>query len=239
MNNNDALNLIIKYHKEVIEDKFYVICDSEYNIIAEDGLSAKLANISDQTFLGKKLVPQLSQAPWRTRTVEQIIHKCIETKQSSEWLSLRFSRQQEYWLLKLEYHPLINLSTADVVGIKIVASPLKYPLYMYSIESIIEAGNQNRRNQIVSSMDGLDTLEHEILFLTYHANNYDEISEWLSLSHGKVFSKSKISRINNNLMEKFACNNVEELKMMIFKQGLHLKFPYSLVGEFMYPTQNS
>lgn len=238
MDNNHALKLIVEYHRDIKEDQFYVVCDLDYTIIAEDGMSAQLANTPDQTFIGKKLIPEVSRDLWRTKQVEQIITRCIATGQSSEWLSLRFSRQQEYWLIQLKYNPLINVATGEVIGIKVVASPVKYPLYMYAIDSIINVSKQNMTKQITeSTIPDLDSLEHEVLFLTYHADNYEDVMNWLSLAHGTVFSKSKISRINASLMQKFACNTIEELKEIVFQRELHLQFPYSLVGEFMYPVK--
>ncbi|MBY0243921.1 MAG: hypothetical protein K2Q03_00545 [Sphingobacteriaceae bacterium] len=237
MDNNSALNLIINYHKQIKDDIFYIICDLNYNVLVEDGSSAALANIEGKTFLGKKLVPELSKAIWRTRLVEQILKSCIASKKSSEWLSLRFSRQQEYWLIQLNYIPLINFSTGEVIGIKVSASPIKYPLYLYPIESIITAGKGNYKLDEVNNGEFLSSTEQEVLFLTYHTANYEEIAYLMSLAHNEVFNKTKISRINSKLLEKYECANIEELKVITYQKGLHIKFPVSLVGEFMFPVK--
>lgn len=234
MNDIDALQEIVHYHESINENNLLVILDTEYTVIYEDSYSAPLANTEGGSFLGRKLIPEIAKSSWRIDIISQALQNCYSSKKVSRWLSLRFSRQPEYWLLIQTYHPLVNQETQNIIGYKIIGEKPNFPLAYYRLDKLIEI-SQHREQIPTATEDFLEPLEHEILFLLFHCGSYEQIADLLTLANARVISKSVVAKtISRKLYPKFSVVNLEALKNKGYTLDYHKKLPYSLFGEFMF-----
>lgn len=235
MTDEEALDLIIKCHTMLNDNTFGVIVDLNYIVVAEDAMSAKMTNTESGSFIGRKIFPDISTTKWRSDIVEKNLLDCLTTRKTNKWLSLRFSRQIEYWLIILSYAPIINLATNNVIAYKISGEKITYPLAFYKLDQIINSSQDDLQTR--SKGKKLHALiGAAILFLIFHCENYQQIANLLSLSLGKNITKSMVSKvISRTLYPQFNVVNLESLKSKAHKSGYHKQVPASLLGEFMFP----
>ncbi len=236
MNDREALESVISYHQNIDENRLVAIVDLEYNILYEDGKSALLTQTDGGSFLGRKLIPDLAKSPWRIEIVQQALTNCFNSKKTSHWLSLRFSRIPEYWLIIQTYQPLINQATKNVIGYKVSGEKPNFPLAFYRLDKLISLSSHHREVEIISENNAQQQFEQEVLFLLFHCSNYEQIAELLSLTNRKIYTKGIIAKtISRKLYPQFNVINLEALKEKAHAQGYHKKLPFSLFGEFMFP----
>lgn len=236
MNDREALESVISYHQNIDENRLVAIVDLEYNILYEDGKSALLTQTDGGSFLGRKLIPDLAKSPWRIEIVKQALTNCFNSKKTSHWLSLRFSRIPEYWLIIQTYQPLINQETKNVIGYKVSGEKPNFPLAFYRLDKLIALSSHHREVEITSENNAQQQFEQEVLFLLFHCSNYEQIAELLSLTNRKIYTKGIIAKtISRKLYPQFNVINLEALKEKAHAQGYHKKLPFSLFGEFMFP----
>lgn len=236
MNDREALESVISYHQNIDENRLVAIVDLEYNILYEDGKSALLTQTDGGSFLGRKLIPDLAKSPWRIEIVQQALTNCFNSKKTSHWLSLRFSRIPEYWLIIQTYQPLINQVTKNVIGYKVSGEKPNFPLAFYRLDKLISLSSHHREVEIISENNAQQQFEQEVLFLLFHCSNYEQIAELLSLTNRKIYTKGIIAKtISRKLYPQFNVINLEALKEKAHAQGYHKKLPFSLFGEFMFP----
>lgn len=235
MNDTEALELAIKCNNSIYDNNHTVIANLDYQIVSEDKFSAGLANIPDGSYLGKNLL-RLNNESWRTDKFAKILESCKNKKINSKWFSLKFSRDPKYWLIIINFQPLINYSTENIVGFKITGEIPNLPLQFYGIKEIINNSNEKRGAQKAKNDKLLSNREHEVLFLLFYCGNYQQVADLLSLSHGKSVSSSMVAKIvSRNLYTKFDVVNLESLMAAGHKLGYHKNVPLSLFGEFMFP----
>lgn len=236
MNDREALESVISYHQNIDENRLVAIVDLEYNILYEDGKSALLTQTDGGSFLGRKLIPDLAKSPWRIEIVQQALTNCFNSRKTSHWLSLRFSRIPEYWLIIQTYQPLINQTTKNVIGYKVSGEKPNFPLAFYRLDKLIALSSHHREVEIISESNAQQQFEKEVLFLLFHCSNYEQIAELLSLTNRKIYTKGIIAKtISRKLYPQFNVINLEALKEKAHAQGYHKKLPFSLFGEFMFP----
>lgn len=235
MTDQEALEKIIRYYQTAFEDHLGVIVNLDYTIVAEDKVSAKVTNTRGGSYLGRKIYPDVSQAQWRSDIVAKCLSDCYNLRKTSKWLSLRFSRTPEYWLIILTYAPLINPDTDNVIGYKISGERPNLPLVFYNLEKIIQVSHRDF-NLPDPETDDLFTLQEQaILFLLFHCENYQEISNLLTLIYQKKISKSMVAKIIiRKIYPKASVMNLPTLKKFAHDNNYHKKIPLLLLGEFMF-----
>jgi hypothetical protein len=234
MTDQEALQETIRYHKIINENCMTGIVNLDLTVVCEDGLSAKRANTETGSYIGRKIYPDISDG-WRSEIVAKILDDCLNLRKTGKLLSLRFSRDPQYWLVVLTYMPLINQTTNNVIGYKVIGELPDYPLAYYKLEKLIAISH--RAPKVDNGDDGfLSGVEHEIMFLLFHCNTYEQIANLLSLANDKIFTKSAIAKIiNRRLYNKFGVVNLDALKEAAHAKSYHKKLPVSLFGEFMFP----
>lgn len=237
MNDKEALKLAINHNNNIYDNRHTLITDLEYNILSEDQFSGKLANFPDQTYLNKNFLT-LNREPWRTEIFRTILQICATTKVTSKWLSLKFSRDPKYWLILISFYPLVNYATDNLIGFKITGEIPDLPLQFYGIKEIIERNRPANSTQKTKNDKFLSNREHEVLFLLFYCDNYQQVADLLSLSHGINVTSSMVAKVvSRNLYVKFKVVNLEALKEAGHREGYHKQLPVSLFGEFMYPLK--
>lgn len=235
MNDTEALELAIKYNNSIYDNNHTIITNLDYEIVSEDRFSAKLANINDGTYIGKSLLT-LNNEEWRTEKFRKILESCQVKRSNSKWLSLKFSRDPSYWLIVINFQPLINYDTDNIIGFKITGEIPDHPLQFYGIKEIIRSSSEKRPATKVKNDKFLTNREHEVLFLLFYCDNYQQVADLLSLSHGVNVTSSMVAKIvSRNLYVKFDVVNLESLMAAGHKNGYHKSVPLSLFGEFMFP----
>ena len=233
MTDQEALELMVHCHNIVNDNTMGVIINLDHEVIAEDQISAKLANVPGESHLGRKFVYGID---WRSDIIVKNLELCRNTRQTLKWLSLRFSRQTEYWLIILRYMPLINLTTNNIIGYKILGEKMDDPLIFYNFEKIVKniQGDPLLRDQYNAKSN--EVIKDAILFLIFHCENYQQVADLLSLIVGRSYTKSMVSKVvNRTLYPQFEVVNLESLKAAAHKQGYHKHLPTLLLGEFMFP----
>ena len=233
MTDQEALELAVRCHNMVNDNTMGVIINLDYVMIAEDEISAKLANIPGESYLGRKIT---SGANWRDDIIAKNLEVCFNTRQTQKWLSLRFSRQPEYWLIILRYMPLINLTTNNVIGYKVLGEKMDDPLNFYNFEKIVTSVQGDSLLYDQHNTKSNEIIKDAILFLIFHCENYQQVADLLSLIVGRSYTKSMVSKVvSRTLYPQFDVVNLESLKAAAHKQGYHKHLPTLLLGEFMFP----
>lgn len=235
MTDQEALDKIINYYETSFESHLGVIVNLDYTIVAEDKVSATVTNTKGGSYLGRKIYPDVSQAKWRSDIVEKCLLNCYNLRKTSKWLSLRFSRTPDYWLIILTYAPLINPDTNNIIGYKISGEIPDIPLIFYNLEKIIHVSHSDY-SLPETSIESLFTLQEQaILFLLFNCQNYQEIANLLTLIYRKKISKSMIAKIViRKIYAKANVINLPALKKYAHDNGYHKKIPLPLLGEFMF-----
>lgn len=232
LSNSEALNLCITYHNQFSQQKLNAIVDLELNVVASNNYSAKLGNAKDGTFIGKKLLEDVS-TPERAPITAKNFTECIQQRKKIRFFSFRLDRVEEYRFLVFCYEPIINLDTDEVIAVLVSAEPVDYPVYFYKIERIIKKTNKRLLGTLRDKL--LTPREHEVIFLLFQYNNYAEIAHVLTIAHNKILSGNAIAKIiSRNLYNKLNVINLEALKKCAHLLGYHKKIPPSLFGEFIY-----
>lgn len=229
----EALELVVRCHNTVNDNTMGVIINLNNEVIAEDKISAKLANIPGESHLGRKFMMGID---WRSDIIVKNLELCCNTRRTQKWLSLRFSRQPEYWLITLRYMPLINLTTNNVIGYKILGEKMDDPLTFYNFGKVIESTQGNSLLSDQHNIKSNEAIKDAILFLIFHCENYQQVADLLSLIVGRSYTKSMVSKVvSRTLYPQFGVVNLESLKAAAHKQGYHKHLPTPLLGEFMFP----
>lgn len=236
MDDKQALELVMEYNNQVGDGLVSVIVDLNLVVVSESPQVAQVANIQGGTFLYKSILV-IAEEKWRENLVAKIIARCIANKSNSKWLSLRFSRQFDHWLVVLHYQALINYSTGNVIGVKIYAEVPQYPLSFFALDEIVSRVHK-APPKFIELDHKLTNREVEVLFLLFHCDSYEKIAALLTLIDGEQFSKSMVAKIvSRGLYPKFEVLNLDALKLVASTQGYHRRVPVTLFGEFMYPLQ--
>lgn len=235
MTDSEALDLIVKCNNNIFEANFNIVADLNYIIISEDRYSSQLTNTKDGTYIGKSLLT-MTLDEWRTGIYKQILETCTNNRTNSKWLSLKFSRTRPYWLIIINFQPLINYSTNNIIGFRLSGEKVNLPLQLYSIKEIIRSSKQIKYDRRIENDKFLTNREHEVIFLLFYCDNYQQVAELISLSHGINFTSSMVAKVvSRNLYVKFDQVNLDALKQAAHRKNYHKNVPPSLFGEFMYP----
>lgn len=236
MDDREALDLAVAFNRQVGNGLYSIIVGLNLVILSESPQAGIVANIQGGTFVNKNIL-EVAKDEWREILVAKIVAKCITNKSNAKWLSLRFSRQYEYWLIVLNYQPLINYSTGNVIGVKISAEVPQYPLHFYAIDEIITRVYKSIPVKVKLDKR-LTNREVEVLFLLFHCDSYEKIASLLTLTIGQKFSKNMVAKVvSRGLYPKFNVLNLEALKVTTSAKGFHRRVPVTLFGEFMYPLK--
>jgi len=234
MDDKQALDLAVAFNKQIGDGLFSIIVGLNLLILSESPQAGIVANTQGGTFVNKNIL-EVAEDEWREILVAKIIAKCITNKSNAKWLSLRFSRQYEYWLIVLNYQALVNYATGNVIGVKISAEVPQYPLHFYAIDKIITRVYKSIPVKVKLDKK-LTNREVEVLFLLFHCDSYEKIATLLTLASGQEVSKNMIAkRVSRGLYPKFEVANLEALKAAASAKGYHWRVPVTLFGEFMYP----
>ena len=232
MQDNELLDVVIKYHQSIADLEFCSIVDLNYIVRTVDKLYPQLYNLTPADYIGKHLLNDLvRQSPERKHITSSNIEQCINNKEIISVITLNFERERDYQLLLMSFIPLINEQTKNVFAIKITANVPRYPLYFYKLKEIFKF-EANQVNKSKSTF--LSQREHEILFLLFQSYSYLQISELLSLVYNKEVTYFSVTKaINRGLLKKFDVNNVDGLKDVASKHGYHRLIPETLAVEFI------
>lgn len=234
MDDKQALDLAVAFNKQIGDGLFSIIVGLNLLILSESPQAGIVANTQGGTFVNKNIL-EVAKEEWRETQVAKIMAKCITSEYNAKWLSLRFSRQYDYWLIILHYQPLTNHSTGNVIGVKICAELPQYPLHFYAIDEIIARCYKSLPVKVRLDKK-LTNREVEVLFLLFHCDSYEKIAALLTLTSGQKISKNMIAKIvSRGLYPKFDARNLETLKAAANAKGYHRRPPVTLFGEFMYP----
>lgn len=207
-------------------------------IVAASRIAHKIYNVADGELVGKNIL-FFAENEYRANRFNQTLAYCFTQKKEFKFLSVRFARRKEYRMAVVAYYPIINRTTGDVVGFKYTGSVPDLPINLYALSQVLSSITTKQRNNAKElSDDRLTNLEHEIVYLAFQCDSYQEIADLLSLAHGKKFSRDKVAKIIlRNLYSKFDVLNFDKLKEKAHALGYHKKLPANLFGEFVYPLE--
>lgn len=238
ISDDEALNLIIKCNDAISDNNMSIIANMDYVVVSDSPLGAGLTNTPGGHYLGKNLLT-MTNDDWRTEIYQNTLDRCIKLRTTIKWLSLKFARKPSHWLIIITFQPIINKSTGNIIGFKLTGeAPHHLSIGFQGIRKIINH-SKNAKREIAAQIDEwLTNRELEVLFLLFHCDNYQQISNLLSLSYGINYSASMVAKVvGRNLYNKFEVNNLESLKEAAHKLNYHKSVPISLFGEFMYPLE--
>lgn len=236
MTDEKALQLIAEANDTVFDGNYNLIANLDYIVISADKFGAALTNTPGGSYLGKNLLT-MTNDEWRTDIYRKSLEYCKQTRQNKQWLSLKFARKPEYWLIIINFQPLVNYATNNVIGYKITGRvPENIMLPFFGLKEIIKESQPRKRALVSKTDEWLTNREHEVLFLLFNCDTYQHIANLLSLSHQIKYTSSMVAKIvNRNLYTKFNVSNLENLKKLAYQMGYHKNIPASLFGEFMLP----
>ncbi len=158
----------------------------------------------------------------------------IAAHQDIQTISINFLRIDGYKALLVHYKPIINNDTGDVIAIQGKLHKLEHPFSWYNISNLII--NERTNNGIYNKQqdDLLVNIELEILFLLFNCDSYKDISDILSIAHGKIYTQDYVGKvIRRSLMQKLKVFNVTALKKKAIELGYNKRVPLSLMGEMI------
>ncbi len=236
MTDEKALQLIAEANDTVFDGNYNLIANLDYIVISADKFGAALTNTPGGSYLGKNLLT-MTNDEWRTDIYRKSLEHCKQTRLNKQWLSLKFARKPEYWLIIINFQPLVNYATNNVIGYKITGRvPENIMLPFFGLKEIIKESQPRKRTLDSKTDEWLTNREHEVLFLLFNCDTYQHIANLLSLSHQINYTSSMVAKIvNRNLYTKFNVSNLENLKKLAYQMGYHKNIPASLFGEFMLP----
>lgn len=237
MTDAEALQLIVHANDNVYDGNHNLIADLDYNVVSADRFGAGLTNTPGGSYLGKNLLT-MTNDEWRTEIYRETLEYCARTRKNKQWLSLKFARKPGYWLILINFQPLINYVTDNLIGYKLVGeSAHNIMLEFRGISKIIHRGRPARSTESIERSDKwLTNREHEVLFLLFNCDSYQQIANLLSLSYQVNYTSSMVAKIiSRNLYSKFKVFNLEALKDAAHQMGYHKNVPTSLFAEFMVP----
>lgn len=234
--NEQALQLAVEYCSEVDDGQHLLILDLDYTILAASRVIHEIYNVAAESIIGRNILEFVNKKLNRISLLGANLEKVLIQKDSITFLTVRFTRRKDYRLAIVSYSPIINRSTGDVVGFKSSTQKSNIPIRLYSLPRILTNTTNSVNNQNEPSDKFLTNVEHEILYLTFQCDNYQEIALLLSLAHREEISRAKVAKIVlRNLYTKFNVLNLEALKDKAHELGYHKNVPTSLFGEFVYP----
>lgn len=232
LSNTEALKVFLDaYHKF---QNYEIILGLDLRIIASyENISAKV-NLSYKDFLGKHLIRDFRHDVKLADSGVQLLEKVIRNKADMQVLSINFLRHKEDIILLIDYTPIVNQSTGDVIAVGIKMHTVLYPMLWHKLFIAEDTYEHIPLAEIIEQVDenGLTTIEQEIGFLIFNCDNYTEIAQILSWCHNKKFTKSWVTKlIVQKLWIKFKVYNLKSLKQKLLEKGYHKTVPASLIGE--------
>lgn len=234
MNNKTALKLFCDYYKTFCNQKICGLIDLNFNVLLSNDLCNAFCNV-DTIPAGTSFFELYKDLPSdKLLEIKKLLTQAIETKHKSSFISANLSRKTEYIVALIEYEPIINQYTGDVIAIMISATINELPLLYFKLEHLVQKNILQSSNKIMNLLPNfnLTVFEHEIAFLLFQAENYEEVSMILSVIKGVNISKSLIAKtIREKLFVKFQVYNLVSLKKILHKHGYHKLTPPTLINE--------
>lgn len=173
------------------------------------------------------------------RYIIEMYEKIISTKSAITNLGINFLRKKEYVVMHSHYSPLVNPTTQDVIGIDGTATKLNFPIAFFRLPGLITNNTNNFSlldyDSRLKDYDGfIDNYEHEILFLMFYFDTYEDIASVLSLKYGKEIKGNTIAKyVRKHLYPKFKVISYKDLKSAAIKYDYHKKIPLSLMSSML------
>lgn len=237
LTNKAALDLLINTYQNFYIDspQMLFLADLEYNLCAYSNFTIEVwdSPISrmGQSMIGINLFDSSLTRFIDKELVIQLFDEMLKTKKAITILGVNFARKIDYWVLIFEYEPVIRHDTGEVIAIQGRGYRPKYPINWYKLPSLFQHEEHCSVEQIEAKNDSfLTNREHEILFLMYNFETYEEISAIISLNNKKQITSSAVGKyIRRNLYSKFNVNDNQSLKLKAAKLNYHKKIPISLM----------
>lgn len=171
---------------------------------------------------------------------KQFIHnnlkKIIEKRIVLTALGINFLRTKEYVAMLFHYLPLINPFTKDVIAVHVTGTKIDYPIGFFRLSKLITIFNTSMEqlddHKRLQNYDAIiNVYEHEILFLMFYFNTYNDIAEVLSIRYNFKINGNTIAKyVRTNLYSKFKVISISELKSIAIQKNYHKKIPLSLMS---------
>lgn len=240
LSNDKAFKLALDYFQEFYsnseECKFLIdvktsngFCNQAYRKIWNDNKQRKVA-LRDSV----NMYEFIEDYPHKSYIIE-MYDKIISTKSAITNLGINFLRKKEYVVMYSHYSPLVNPTTDEVIAIHGTATKLNFPIAFFRLPGLI-TNNTNGSPLVdydsrLKDYDGfIDNYEHEILFLMFYFDTYEDIASVLSLRYSKEIKGNTIAKyVRKHLYPKFNVISYKDLKSSAIKYDYHKKIPLSLM----------
>jgi hypothetical protein len=233
LSNSQALDLYVASFNQFSHNDISGVINTEFKVVAVTDAAIKLYSLNSlEEVIGKNYLTDMVVVLDRKNSAD-LLNRVIDNKTEIKTISINFIRPPTHDLMLVDYLPLINKDTLDVVGVHIKAYSLEHPLSWFKINQLMDNISKPNSVELTAMSDKLlNIIEHEILFLLFYYDNYAKIAEILNYRHGTNFSKDYIGqKIRRNLFIKFDVYNLDELKEKVLALNYHRYPPTSLIGE--------
>jgi len=232
--NATALKILLQWYETFCHNKICGIMGRDLKIIASNKLCGEFCNL-DCTLTGLSffdLYPRIDNR--KKQELQVMFDMVVYKKQKLQFISANFHRKLEYMVAFIEYEPILNKNTDEVIAIMVSANTVPFPLRFYNIKKQLQTGKP-LGNFVINQCSLVD----EVAFLLFQAENYEEIAEILSLVKNYRISKSLVAKtIRTTLFEQFKVFNLKNLKGKLHSLNYHKKIPPTLLGESIFLLDN-
>lgn len=232
--------ILVQYSSIFYGNEIAIVVDNKLNILwySQSSVSffAEIASMSKEELLYKN-IEDIAINPVRKEWIMTSIMTTIKEKKRRRFLSIRFDRPSGKETIMSLYKPIID-DGQHVYGVVITLEPVLFPIY-FNYEKIlylVKIGNREGAHKINNSTNryNMSAREHEIMFLLFFCDTYEEIASVLSLIDNKVISFHAVAKIiTRNLYPRFNVYNIKALKEVALKKRFHKQIPHTLFGEFI------
>ena len=241
----NSLKLLVDSCNHFYKDsKILFIIDLQYRLLAISELGANIWNkenlqIDVESIIGKSLMDPFFHDFICPKEITSLFDQVIESEKEIDFIGVSFNRLPNYRLLHFYYEPIINPITNNIIAIKVEAKLIKYPLRWSSLSSFLKREFQHFFTTQLTGKDKLlSTREHEIIFLLFHMDTYEDIAEVINMNYNLQLTESAIGKyIRSNLYPKFKVNDKKSLKTRAQSLGYHKNIPISLLRPAVLPSE--
>lgn len=234
LTDNQALDLLIDFYEHFYSnsEEFVYIIDTNYRVI-------KMNEYGKNTWDPKYIAPftdstkvSIIEYFWPAQfsnLIKSIYQKIETTRKSLSVIAVNFWRKPEFAILIFYYEPIINKDTGNLIAILCRGSLPKCPLLWLNFPKNFKTPDNQTR--LASKDEFLTVREHEIIFLMFHFNTYEDIAMILSLNYNQRITKNAIGKfVRHYLYPKFNVIDLRSLRLKAADLRYNKKIPLSLMS---------
>lgn len=227
LNSNEYRFLIdLKTLNTIYSNIYYDIWNEEKQILTQGKGSVNLHDF-------------IADHPHKEHLLE-VYKKIVVQKLATTKLGINFFRKKDFVVMYFYYSPLINPTTQDVIAIDVISTKLNFPIAFFKLPNLISKISaphisfSDFGKRLESYDELINNYEHEIIFLMFYFDTYEDIASVISLKYGREVKGNTVAKyVRKYLYPKFNVISHKDLKNAAVSHGYHKKIPLSLMSSMI------